>query len=203
MPNTTHGLPYPNPTDPVASGAANIQALAAAVESMLFTNAATPPAAPLDGQLWRDSSMGWLFRYNAGSASASKWEFIGGPPARAFNQTGVGGLTSQAYTSLGAASRLTVPRAGDYYWWLSAVVTGSVLGAFTYIAAATGATPAQDALSVVFFAATANTQGDTISGGPHLATVGANALFDAQGHVTSGQALIINIILSVLPLRVS
>ena len=33
MPNTTHGLPYPSPTDPVAGGAAAIQALAEAVDT--------------------------------------------------------------------------------------------------------------------------------------------------------------------------
>ena len=35
MPNTTKGLPYPNATDPVAQGAAAIQALAVAVDAKL------------------------------------------------------------------------------------------------------------------------------------------------------------------------
>lgn len=35
MPNTPKGLPYPNPTDPVSSGAANFQALANAVDPLL------------------------------------------------------------------------------------------------------------------------------------------------------------------------
>jgi hypothetical protein len=34
MPNTPHGLPYPAPTDPVAQGAAAMQALALAVEKL-------------------------------------------------------------------------------------------------------------------------------------------------------------------------
>jgi hypothetical protein len=36
MPNTPGGLPYPDATDPVAEGAANIQALAQAVDGLFF-----------------------------------------------------------------------------------------------------------------------------------------------------------------------
>lgn len=45
---------------------------------------AGPPASPSDGDIWIGHSVGngvvWAFRYNLGSASAYKWEFIGGPP---------------------------------------------------------------------------------------------------------------------------
>jgi hypothetical protein len=44
-----------------------------------------PPGSPTDGDIWIASSVDgngtrWHFQYNAGSASANKWEFIGGAP---------------------------------------------------------------------------------------------------------------------------
>jgi hypothetical protein len=46
-----------------------------------------PPANPTDGQIWiatnvptGDTGICWMFRYHADSASAYKWEFIGGSP---------------------------------------------------------------------------------------------------------------------------
>src|SRR5262252_1084047 len=42
------------------------------------------PAFPNDGDIWYATGLGgglmWTFRYNAGSASAYKWECIGGAP---------------------------------------------------------------------------------------------------------------------------
>lgn len=79
------------------------------------------PASPVDGQeaVLVDSttnpSYQWRFRWNTGSASAYKWEFVGGAP---FSQT-VG--PSQEYTSSATYTTLTTagpsfttPRAGDY-----------------------------------------------------------------------------------------
>jgi hypothetical protein len=56
----------------------------------------------------------WYFRYNSGSASAFKWECIGGTPALitvAVDES----TASTTYTALGTAGpSFTVPRAGDY-----------------------------------------------------------------------------------------
>lgn len=77
-----------------------------------------PPAGPGDGDIWIAKSSGangerWQFQYNAGSASAFKWEFIGGSVVglRRFSPDAFAGgaLTNDAF--LGS---LTIPRAGEY-----------------------------------------------------------------------------------------
>jgi hypothetical protein len=116
MPATPKGLPYPAATEPVASGAANIQALASAVDLRLTpVPSTTPPVAPVDGQLWAipvDAANGvvWLFRYNP-AAPTYKWEFVGGPPWTAFEPNLVG-CAANTPNSLGPA--LITPRAGEY-----------------------------------------------------------------------------------------
>ena len=86
----------------------------------------TLPTSPYDGQEYvlvdslSNPSYNWRFRYNAGSSSAYKWEFIGGVPwlTGAPNQT-------IPYTAWGQLSSptLTIPRAGEY--------RGSAYGMFT------------------------------------------------------------------------
>jgi|SRR5579884_36308 len=83
------------------------------------TIASGPPANPSDGDIWIATAVGandqrWAFQYNAGSASASKWDFIGGPEMLVY----YGGGTN--FTANGAAQEdttlggITTPRAGDY-----------------------------------------------------------------------------------------
>lgn len=116
MPNTTHNLPYPAPTDPVASGAANIQALATALDTRLLGYGTTLPASPVDGQefVLVDSltapTFVWHLRYNAGNTTAYKWEFIGGA---AYNAFGSGLSLGSAATWLPLLG-YQVPRAGIY-----------------------------------------------------------------------------------------
>jgi len=115
-------LPYPVPTDP-ADVPADMQALANRLEAVfpgLGSGGAlspTPPATPSDGQLWRMSPAAgivWTFRYNAASASAFKWEFVGGPPL--LNEiTTQESRPSGAYGDLATVGpQLTLARAGDY-----------------------------------------------------------------------------------------
>lgn len=80
----------------------------------------TLPAAPVDGQeaILTDSltnpSYQWRFRYNAGSASPYKWEFIGGAPWTVYvgadESVTAGGFTDLTTDGPGVA----IPRAGDY-----------------------------------------------------------------------------------------
>jgi hypothetical protein len=76
------------------------------------------PGSPYDGQVFTlvDSGGGttyqWTFRYNAGSASANKWEFIGGTPAR--TASGSGTFATTTPTALTAGAQFTIPRAGEY-----------------------------------------------------------------------------------------
>jgi hypothetical protein len=76
----------------------------------------TLPGSPVDGQEYVlvDSTTAptfqWRFRYNAGSASTYKWEFVGGAPA--FNSTGLTSTTAGVWQYPAAA--WTLARAGDY-----------------------------------------------------------------------------------------
>jgi hypothetical protein len=78
-----------------------------------------PPSSPLDQDIWIATAVDangtrWHFQYNAGSASASKWEYIGGAPLFALisaKET----TASNVYTALTTAGpSITLPRAGDY-----------------------------------------------------------------------------------------
>ena len=96
--------------DPVPWGLASTQA----------SYGTTLPASPVDGQeaILVDSltnpSYQWRFRYNAGSSSPYKWEFIGGPPASTYVSA------NEVYSGSGWANlatvgpNFTIPRAGDY-----------------------------------------------------------------------------------------
>lgn len=81
------------------------------------------PGSPYDGQIimYQSAAMAtdgiiWRFRYRAASASAYKWEFIGGAPLAS---TGGGGNVSTANNATfadpaGGTASVTVPVAGDY-----------------------------------------------------------------------------------------
>lgn len=77
------------------------------------------PTSPYDGQefVLTDSltapTYNWRFRYNAGSTSAYKWEFVGGAPLTQVVNTQEN-TTSSAFVELATALRITVPVAGDY-----------------------------------------------------------------------------------------
>jgi hypothetical protein len=80
----------------------------------------TLPGSPVDGQeaILVDSvtnpSYQWRFRYNAGSTSAYKWEFVGGAPLHGKGGS-IGNVTSgSGQVDLSNGPVLTVPRAGDY-----------------------------------------------------------------------------------------
>jgi hypothetical protein len=99
------------------------------------------PASPVDGQraVLVDSttnpSYQWEFRYNAGSTSAYKWEYVGG--ADAYAQVAASETTSTYNTWVDLATPgplVTVPRAGDYYTLCGATAQQSVAGANLVIA---------------------------------------------------------------------
>lgn len=82
----------------------------------------TLPGSPIDGQeaILVDSvtnpSYQWRFRYNAGSSSAYKWEFIGGTPAVSSVASAQSTTTVASTIDLTTVGpRIIVPRAGDYY----------------------------------------------------------------------------------------
>src|SRR5262245_8394309 len=82
----------------------------------VITYAATPPASPQSGDLWylpADATNGvvWVFRYNSGSASSFKWEFIGGPPWAITPALFRPSATASYQSDTAAGSTITVPRA--------------------------------------------------------------------------------------------
>ena len=88
------------------------------------------PASPVDGQeaVLVDSatnpSYQWRFRYNAGSSSAYKWEFIGGIPFQSFVAAG---MTPPSNTWTATTPSFVVPRSGEYLFSLGSWINlGSV-----------------------------------------------------------------------------
>ena len=77
------------------------------------------PASPSDGaehvliDNLGNPSYQWRFRYNAGSSSAYKWEFIGGPPLQGYSGASVVVNTTGTWTNI-VSSTFTIPRAGEY-----------------------------------------------------------------------------------------
>jgi hypothetical protein len=81
----------------------------------------TLPGSPVDGQeaILVDSttnpSYQWRFRYNAGSSSAYKWEFVGGSAAAAYIATDETLSGTGAWLDPSTVGPLiTTPRAGEY-----------------------------------------------------------------------------------------
>ena len=122
------------------------------------------PTTPYDGQeviYQADATNGinWHLRYRAGSASAYKWEFLGGPPLLAYvaaldTSTGING----AYGALtNAGPSIALPRAGDYIVEIGCSFGSDVTGTFAYMSYDIGATGAVDADSI-------STGGNWVSG---------------------------------------
>jgi hypothetical protein len=91
------------------------------------------PASPVDGQeailvgSVTNPSYQWRFRYNAGSSSAYKWEFIGGIPL--LNEVAaLDSIAFAAYTDAATVGpQLTVPRSGEYLIRFGAMMHGNGL----------------------------------------------------------------------------
>jgi len=121
------GTVYAGPGGPGADVPAFIRISLAAPISNAPAGALVPvqygtslPVSPVDGQeaILVDSltapTYSWRFRYNAGSSSAYKWEFVGGAPLHAeiFADETFTATSTWADTT---GPRITLPRAGDYH----------------------------------------------------------------------------------------
>ena len=84
------------------------------------------PGSPIDGQEYTlvdsltNPSYQWRFRWNAGSSSAYKWEFVGGTRARA-NVSGGEVTSSATHVDLTTVQSITAPRAGEYEAQIGAI----------------------------------------------------------------------------------
>lgn len=113
----------------------------------LPTYGTTLPAAPVDGQehILVDSatapSYQWRLRYNAGSTSAYKWEFVGGAPAWGGDSTVIGMTGDAAWHPTGM--QFTLVRAGVYDFSFTARGQGGT-STYTMGLSIAGATPTND-----------------------------------------------------------
>jgi hypothetical protein len=109
------------------------------------------PASPTDGQeaILVDSvtnpSYQWRFRYNAGSTSSYKWEFIGGVAASSEIAAGQA-FSSSTYIDVATVGpQLTLPRAGDYICEFGCTVQqGQAAATAVYVALKRGAAATSD-----------------------------------------------------------
>jgi hypothetical protein len=112
------------------------------------------PTNPVDGQeiyYTADATNGivWHLRYNAASASAYKWEFLGGAPIRAWDNNNYTFATGAGYNPPSAGVYVITALAGDYeVSFGSFVKNDSGASADLWTAVRIGATAAVDANGV-------------------------------------------------------
>lgn len=111
-------------TTVVTANIGNKRANAGAGAALAPEHVTALPPNPYDGQevyFSADPTNGvnWHLRYRAASASAYKWEFVGGPPLTAQEDTDRD-TGSTTFVELGTALRITAPLAGDYMAWHTA-----------------------------------------------------------------------------------
>jgi len=90
------------------------------MNALRINYATTLPVSPSDGDqaVLVDSTTAptyqWHFRYNAGSVSSFKWEYIGGAPKISYTQAAVSSAAASNVWSAGLGTSFTLPRQGDY-----------------------------------------------------------------------------------------
>ena len=97
------------------------------------------PASPTDGQeaILVDSvtnpTYQWRFRYNAGSSSAYKWEFVGGTPVAVATSGTATWATS--WGNIAGGPSFTLPRAGDWLLQASAIASNTAADTQSFVGA--------------------------------------------------------------------
>ena len=102
------------------------------------------PASPVNGEefILVDSTTNptyqWRFRYNAGSSSAYKWEFVGGAPSRVYANESATSTTTGSWMTLPGGPSFTVPRAGEYISQAHAMIANTAASSSMWIMVAYG-----------------------------------------------------------------
>lgn len=204
-------MPLVNPTVVAAGSVTNASvATSAAIEQGKLKNLAAPvtalPASPVDGDMCvfqADATNGvyWLLRYRAGSASAYKWECVGGGPLVAEIDTSEA-TASTTYADLATVGpSLTVPLAGDYVISFGFRGSNNTAGFWSLASFAVGAAAAADADSCVHVSASANARSSVERSRKKAAVAAASAIvmkYSADGNT----ATFVYRFLQVLPIRV-
>ena len=165
----------------------------------------SPPANPVDGQIWifpAADGVLWQFRY-AASAGTYKWEFIGGPPVRSEFPA------SQTITAINSMQdpatpgpMITVPRAGDYMAQGGAMMNHSTAADAMYVNLCNGATAGFGVYTgAATYAANANVSLIATGRGNGLAA-GSDIRVRYQ-HSVAGTCNVSQRWIEILPVRVS
>ena len=122
-----------------ANGIASLDANGHVPGAQRMSYGATPPTSPQDGDEWvlpfDTAGRLWRFRYNAASASAYKWEFVGGSEITANIETGESSTSTAMVDLATVGPRVILPRAGDYDVIGGATVQHTVAGTALYVVA--------------------------------------------------------------------
>jgi hypothetical protein len=165
------------------------------------------PGSPNDGDEFiypADASRGvvWKFKYNSGSGSAYKWEFVGG--AAWFDNVDTDETTaSAAYVDLATAGpAIAVPRAGDYEVSWGASMWDSTGGSTCYVAVKKGAAATVDTDAATQTGATA-AAGVSVARTKVVFGLAASDTLKLQYKTSAGTGRFIFRWLSVRPVRIS
>lgn len=173
----------------------------------------TLPASPTDGQeaILVDSltnpTYQWRFRYNAGSSSAYKWEFIGG--TRVIVPGPGSGSVNTTFSVLSTPVAFTVPRAGDYHAECAAYCSfPNAPDYFCYFGVKAGATNPADGDYHTFNNITAGGGAGSYNGpsgfvGRRVNGLAASDVLTAGGRTNAASANLSAARLAVTPIRVS
>ena len=170
------------------------------------TYATTLPASPVDGQeaILVDNvtnpTYQWRFRWNAGSSSAYKWEFVGGVQWRGFDASNIG-LPTAAWGS--SVPSFTVPRSGEWYARHSANLTGPSGAATQYYSAPGLSSESAPGDTVSGLYSPAGGPEITLISADRLITAAAGAVVNCQVYSTAAGAFWKNRYLYIWPKRVS
>lgn len=168
------------------------------------------PASPNDQDEYcylADATNGivWRFKYNSGSSSSHKWEFVGGSPMSASVAT-LESTTSTTYTDLSTTGpSVVVPLAGEYDIWESAQASDSVDQQSASVAAKLGTASTADTEYAVGTASNGQTDGQGFALARRLParTLAASATVKLQYKCSAGTGYFKNREIAVTPRRVS
>lgn len=169
-----------------------------------------PPSSPSTGDIWVATNIDsngsrWQFQYNSGSASAYKWEFIGGAPSYSAVETS----ETIAVTTYGDLATpgpsFTCARGGDYIITFSADMFNNTSGSGAVMSPSiAGATPSDT--NALFQVVPGVTQANLNFGGKiaQITGITASGVIKMQYRAaTSGTATFIYRRLLVTPVRIA
>lgn len=163
------------------------------------------PGSPADGDeyILVDSTSAptyaWHFRYNSGSGSSYKWEFIGGSPV-VLEVATAQSTTSTSYTDLTTSGpSFTTPRAGDWVVEIQAKESA----AYGYMSYALGGTSASDVWGIVFDGDAPGGKRQVCGFAKHAALAASSAITAKYRSIGGTSATFEDRRIKILPVRLS